>query len=453
MPSIRPSSSARRPVQNSPLNSVVVVALEPGAARARTCSLKPSWMSPCKRVQPRDVLGVLRPERVEQRLALAGGVDAPLDAERCDQLLEAEAGADHADRADDRGCVGEDLVGGAGQPVAARGRHVLDEGKHRQLLLVGQRADAPGDQRRLHRRAAGRVDRERHRLEAAEREGALQRRRRGRRATARRASGRRRADHAASRRTTGDDRRCRRGEAGEAHRDAASRSPRLQRRAAAVAQDRLGRRREAAVGLVQHEAGGQPRRRARRPCARARARGSPGRLPPGHSGKTTISPARAAQRRQQIASSRSARWIKVSVPLGRAIARQKRDPVGEVGLALDMRGAAALAVGGVGARPRSRKGGLVMTWSKALGASRGGGRSRSPTMTSTRPAKPLTSTLSRGQPRRGRAAPRGRRTRQPGTRAARQSAAAPVPQPTSSTSSPGPAGTAAASSTGSIATR
>ena len=32
--------------------------------------------------------------------------------------------------------IGDDLVGGAGQPIAARGRDILDEGDHRQVLLA-----------------------------------------------------------------------------------------------------------------------------------------------------------------------------------------------------------------------------------------------------------------------------------------------------------------------------
>ena len=47
--------------------------------------------------------GLLGAERVEQSLVLAGRVDAALDAEPGDRVVEAEAGADHADRAHDRG--------------------------------------------------------------------------------------------------------------------------------------------------------------------------------------------------------------------------------------------------------------------------------------------------------------------------------------------------------------
>jgi len=124
--------------------------------------------------QALDVVGLLRAKRIEHRLALARGMDAALDAEAGDEILEAEARADHADRAHDRGGIGDDLVGGAGQPIAARGGDILDEGDHRQLLLGRQQADALGNQGRLHRRSAGRVDRQRHGLGAGQAEGARQ---------------------------------------------------------------------------------------------------------------------------------------------------------------------------------------------------------------------------------------------------------------------------------------
>ena len=107
-----------------------------------------------------DVVFVLRPERVEHRLARAGRVDAPFDAELADRLDEAEAAGHHADRSDNGVGVGEDFVAGAGQPVAARGRDVLDEHQHRDVLLVGEVADATVDQRRLDGGAAGRIDRQ-----------------------------------------------------------------------------------------------------------------------------------------------------------------------------------------------------------------------------------------------------------------------------------------------------
>ena len=162
----------RRAVQNSPENSSGVVALELGAAALAHPVLEAVVDLGLQPLQALDVLGILVAKRIEHRLLVARGMDTPLDAEACDQVLEAEARRDHADRADDRGGIGDDLVGGAGEPVAARGGDVLDEGDHRQLLLARQQADALADQRRLHRRAARRVDRQRHRLGAAQAEGA-----------------------------------------------------------------------------------------------------------------------------------------------------------------------------------------------------------------------------------------------------------------------------------------
>ena len=96
------------------------------------------------RLEARDVLGVLGQERIEHRLVGAGRIDAPLDADLLDQLGKAERRADHADRADDRGRVGDDLVGRAGDHVAARGRDVLDEGDDRALLLARRAGGCAG---------------------------------------------------------------------------------------------------------------------------------------------------------------------------------------------------------------------------------------------------------------------------------------------------------------------
>ena len=110
------------PVQNSPVNrsSSVPSGVRPGAAR--TMALKPrrgfrAWIA----LRRTTSSGVLRPERVEHRLAGARGVDAPLDAEPRDQVLEAEAGGITPIEPTIELRVGEDLVGGAGEPVAAGG--------------------------------------------------------------------------------------------------------------------------------------------------------------------------------------------------------------------------------------------------------------------------------------------------------------------------------------------
>ena len=83
--------------------------------------------------------------------------------------------ADDADRADDRVRIGDDLVGRAGDHVAAGGAGVFDEGDDLTLFLLRQFADAAEDQVRLHRRSARRVDRERDGRGAAHGERALER--------------------------------------------------------------------------------------------------------------------------------------------------------------------------------------------------------------------------------------------------------------------------------------
>src|SRR3546814_4967787 len=65
----------------------------------------------------------------------------------------------YADRPDDRGRRHADLVGGAGQPVAARGGDVLDEGEYRLVVLGREIADPGRDQLGLRRRAAGSEER------------------------------------------------------------------------------------------------------------------------------------------------------------------------------------------------------------------------------------------------------------------------------------------------------
>ena len=91
------------------------------------------------------------------------------------QVGETEPGRDHADGAQDRAFVGINFIGGTGQPIAARGRNVFGEGQHGDVLFLGELANAAGDQRALHRRAARRIDGERDGVDAARREGALDR--------------------------------------------------------------------------------------------------------------------------------------------------------------------------------------------------------------------------------------------------------------------------------------
>ena len=105
------------------------------------------------------LLGLLRLERIEERLVLAGGIDAPLDTELLHGADETEAGRRHADGADQAGLVGVDLVGGAGDVVGAGGTQVAD---HRIDLdvrvLAAQATNLVIDIAGLHRTAARTVD-------------------------------------------------------------------------------------------------------------------------------------------------------------------------------------------------------------------------------------------------------------------------------------------------------
>ena len=95
------------------------------------------------RLQTDDIVVVFRLERVEHGLAGARSVDMPLDAVARDQVLEAKAGGDDADGADDRAGVGVDLVSGTGEPVASGCGHVLREGEDGNLLFIGKLPDRP----------------------------------------------------------------------------------------------------------------------------------------------------------------------------------------------------------------------------------------------------------------------------------------------------------------------
>ncbi len=106
----------------------------------------------------RDVLWPLRAERVEPRLVLAGRVEPPLDTDPRDRVSDPEAAADDADGADDAQLVRDDLVPGAGEPVAARCANLGNHGPHFRTLLFGVAADAGCDQFGLNRRAAGAID-------------------------------------------------------------------------------------------------------------------------------------------------------------------------------------------------------------------------------------------------------------------------------------------------------
>jgi len=142
-----------------------VFALQLRAATLATQSLKPSWISDCSRNSRSTSSGFSSRKGSSSTLFSPEVWTRRSTPNLRDQALEAEARRDDADRPDDRGAVGHDLVGGAGQPVAARRRDVLDEGDHRQLLLAAASSRMRcAISRRLDRRAAGRVDHQRHAL-------------------------------------------------------------------------------------------------------------------------------------------------------------------------------------------------------------------------------------------------------------------------------------------------
>jgi hypothetical protein len=88
-----------------------------------------------------------------------------VDAEPLDQPRETEARGDHPDRSQERGFLGVDLVAGERQPVPARRRDILGEGKDRDVLLLRELADAAVEQCGLHRRPARRVYRQGYRVQ------------------------------------------------------------------------------------------------------------------------------------------------------------------------------------------------------------------------------------------------------------------------------------------------
>src|SRR4051794_35511233 len=103
------------------------------------------------RLELLNVLWVLRQERVEHGLVLAGRIEPALDAELVHELGKTERAADHADGTDDRGRIANDLVRGAGDHVAARRRDILGKSDYGSFVLSREFADAAVDQMRLHR--------------------------------------------------------------------------------------------------------------------------------------------------------------------------------------------------------------------------------------------------------------------------------------------------------------
>ena len=140
--SASPSETEVSPAQYSPVNSTSSAPFSRAPRLCFTSAMKIAWISRWSAFSARDVVGVFREERIEHRLVLARGIEPALDADLLDQLLKSERAADHADRAQDRRRIAEDLIARAGDHVAAGGRDILDEHQHRQLLFRGELPDA-----------------------------------------------------------------------------------------------------------------------------------------------------------------------------------------------------------------------------------------------------------------------------------------------------------------------
>src|ERR1700730_6162332 len=219
-----------------------------------------------QRGEARDIRWVLGEKRVEQGFSLAGSIKAALDAEPTHQLGKAEARADDAYRAEERGFLTKDFVAGERQPITTRGRHILGERYDGNALLVGELANAPKQQCGLHRGSARRIDDEGDRDEIGDTKSPIDRRGMGfeRDTTAPRTShnnaveAQHRNDRCARPQlieveTLGDLHTIARWEGGLAPAIGSEIEPLPPRRPAP------GGSGEAAVGLVQHQTGGEPR--------------------------------------------------------------------------------------------------------------------------------------------------------------------------------------------------
>src|SRR3984893_8131601 len=216
-----------------------------------------------QRGEARDIGWVLGEKRVEQGFSLAGSIKAALDTEPTHQLGEAEARADDADRAEERGFLPKDFVAGERQPIATRGPHILGARYDGYALLVGELANAPKQQCGLHRRSARGIDDEGDRDEICDTKSPIDRSCMGfeRDTTApwpshnNAVEAQHRNDRCARPQpieveTLGDLHTIARWEGGLAPAIGSEIEP------SRLAQDRLGSSGEAAVGLVQNQAGG-----------------------------------------------------------------------------------------------------------------------------------------------------------------------------------------------------
>ena len=110
-------------------------------------------------------------EGVVDGLVVPGGVGPAVHPQLIDELVAAEPHHDHTNAAHDGAPRRVDLGAGAGQPVAARGRHVLHEDDDGNVGLLRLPLDVGADEVGLHGRAAGGVDAEHNRLQVLGLEG------------------------------------------------------------------------------------------------------------------------------------------------------------------------------------------------------------------------------------------------------------------------------------------
>lgn len=118
-------------------------------------------------LQALNVFRVFRFKRIKERLVFARRVDAAFDAEARNGFVKAETAGNDADGADDGTFIGVNLVSRQRQDVSARCAHILNEGQYGLLFFPSQSANRLADETRLHGRSAGRIDRQRNRLEIA----------------------------------------------------------------------------------------------------------------------------------------------------------------------------------------------------------------------------------------------------------------------------------------------
>ena len=104
-----------------------------------------------ERLDALDVFGLFGKERVHCGLVLAGGVNPTLNAQLVERARESEAGEDDADRSNDRRRIGDDLVAGGGDEVAAGRGGVFNKNEHALATLGREIAEALGDEARLDR--------------------------------------------------------------------------------------------------------------------------------------------------------------------------------------------------------------------------------------------------------------------------------------------------------------